>query len=232
MSQHISPLRLAAFALPAAPLLALTLPTIIFLPHYFATHIGLSLGFVSAIFLGARVLDIVLDPLLGSLQDRTRSRFGRRKIWLAWACAPLMALIYFVFVHFGPGDGAAPVTLALLALYAVFAAMMVAHLGWSGELDPTYHGRTQTLGAVQTASMAGQTAMLVIAAIVVQGQGGTNADAVHAMGWSLIVALPLTIAATCLFVPEPQTPLGAAPWPQRSDQDGAFQHDHTPRAAA
>lgn len=206
MPRALTPLQLTLFALPAAPLLALTLPTIIFLPHHFATHVGLSLGVVSAIFLGARALDIVLDPLLGSWQDRTENSFGRRKIWLAAACAPLMALIYFVFVHFGPGDGAPIITLGMLALYALFAAMMVAHLGWSGELDPTYHGRTKTLGAVQTAGMAGQTAMLAIAALIVQGQGGTNADAVRAMGWSLIIALPICIGAALAFVPEAKAP--------------------------
>ena len=48
----------AAFAAPAAPLLALSLPTIIFLPPYFASHLGIPLAVVSAIFLGARVFDL------------------------------------------------------------------------------------------------------------------------------------------------------------------------------
>jgi Na+/melibiose symporter-like transporter len=48
--------------------------------------------------------------------------------------------------------------------------------------------------------------MLVIAAIIVQGQGGANADAVNAMGWSLIFALPLCVAAALVFVQEPEAP--------------------------
>ena len=49
----------------------------------------------------------------------------------------------------------------MFLLYLVAASMMLAHLGWAGELIPTYHGRTNVLGAVQVASMIGQVLMLV-----------------------------------------------------------------------
>jgi Na+/melibiose symporter-like transporter len=91
-------------------------------------------------------------------------------------------------------------------MYLAYASMMIAHLGWAGELQPTYHGRTHVLGAVQIASMIGQILMLVTAAIVAQGLGGSNADAVHAMGWSLLVLLPLCTFAAVQFVHEPYRP--------------------------
>ena len=90
-SPKVSALELAAFAAPAAPLLALTLPTVMFLPPYFIEHVGLEEGVVGALFLAARMFDIVLDPTLGTLQDRTETRWGRRRIWLAGATPFLMA---------------------------------------------------------------------------------------------------------------------------------------------
>ncbi len=123
---------------------------------------------VAAIFFGARAFDIILDPLLGSLQDRTQTRWGRRRIWLAGACLPLMALIWLVFIHLGPGSSALAAGGAVVAMYFAFAFMMVAHLGWAGEIIPTYHGRTHVLGAVQVASLIGEVALLVLAAYVVQ----------------------------------------------------------------
>ena len=204
--RKVSAWEIAAFAAPAAPLLALTLPTVIFLPPYFVTHLGLSGSAVAAIFFGARMFDIILDPLLGSLQDRTETRWGRRRIWLAAACLPLMALIWVVFIHLGPHANAATAAAAVIAMYFAFAFMMVAHLGWAGEIIPTYHGRTHVLGAVQVASMLGQVVMLVLAAYVVQILGGADADAVAAMGWTLIVMLPLTTAAAIFGAREIKAP--------------------------
>jgi Na+/melibiose symporter-like transporter len=183
----------AAFAAPAAPLLALTLPQVIFLPAYFETHLGLPGWVVAAIFFGARSIDIVLDPLLGSLQDRTETRWGRRRVWLAGACLPLMALIWVVFIHLGPGSSALAAGGAVIAMYFAFAFMMVAHLGWAGEIIPTYHGRTHVLATVQVASLLGEVVLLVLAAYIVQFLKGTDADAVAAMGWTLIIMLPLTV---------------------------------------
>jgi GPH family glycoside/pentoside/hexuronide:cation symporter len=205
-SGKVSLWEIAAFAAPAAPLLALTLPTIIFLPPHYASHLGLPLGVVSIIFLAARVLDFIIDPFVGGLQDRTQTRWGRRRVWLAATCPPLMLLIWVTFLGLPHGADAWLVGAAVMAMYAVYAATMVGHLGWAGELVPTYHGRTRVLGAVQLASMMGQTLMLVLAAIVVQGFGGDDADAVAAMGWTLIVMLPVTIGLTMLFVREDDVP--------------------------
>ncbi len=204
--RKVSTWEIIAFAAPAAPLLALTLPSVIFLPPHFAEHLGLPLWAVSAIFLGARLLDIFIDPMIGGIQDRTEHKWGRRRYWLIITCAPLMALVWVVFMGLWPGVGIGVAGFAVLVLYAVFAAMMVAHLGWAGELVPTYHGRTHVLGAVQVASLVGQTIMLVLAGFVVQGLGGSNADAVHAMGWTLLFLLPATTLLAVLSVRETNRP--------------------------
>ncbi|HJS79460.1 MAG TPA: MFS transporter [Vitreimonas sp.] len=183
----------AAFAAPAAPLLALSLPSIIFLPPYFASHLGIPLGVVSAIFLGARMFDLLIDPMVGGIQDRTETPFGRRRYWLAITCAPLMFAIWWVFLGLPPGVQQWQAAAAVFLLYFVGAAMIISHLSWAGELIPTYHGRTHVLGAVQTASMIGQVLMLLIAGAAAQtAVASGNTAAVHAMGWTLILLLPAT----------------------------------------
>ncbi len=94
--RKVSAWEIAAFAAPAAPLLALSLPTIIFIPPYFASHLGIPLYWVSAIFLGVRIADIVIDPTLGNIQDRSMHPWGRRRFWLTAACPPLMMLIWIL----------------------------------------------------------------------------------------------------------------------------------------
>lgn len=195
-----------AFAAPAGPLLALSLPTIIFIPPYFASHLGIPLYAVSAIFLGVRIADIIIDPSLGGLQDRTEHAWGRRRFWLSVSCPPLMALIWFVFIGMWPGVPFAVAAAAVFLLYLVYASMMLAHLGWAGELVPTYHGRTHVLGAVQVASMVGQVLMLVIAGYVAQAPGGSDAAAVAAMGWTLVFLLPATTLLAVATVREERRP--------------------------
>jgi len=204
--QSVPVWEIAAFAAPAAPLLALSLPSIIFLPPHFAEHLGLPLWVVTAVFLGARVFDIIIDPVLGGIQDRTESSWGRRRFWLAATCPVLMAAMWFVFLGFGPGVNPIFAGLAVFVMYAGYASMMIAHLGWAGELQPTYHGRTNVLGAVQVASMIGQTLMLVLAGVAAQGFGGSNADAVATMGWTLIALLPLMTLVATTSVREPRRP--------------------------
>lgn len=194
---------LASFALPAAPLMALSLPPIVFLPPYYAGHLGVDEAVVGVLFLCARMFDLVANPLIGGMQDRTRTRFGRRRLWMAAATPFLMAIVYLAFIAYEPGVAALALGVTILALYSTFACMMIAHLGWAGELRPDYHGRTKVLGAVQIASTAGQIAILALPAAV-QAGGGTFEDGVHAMGWAIIAALPVCVAITVLTVPEPQ----------------------------
>lgn len=202
--RKISAWDIAAFAAPAAPLLALSLPTIIFIPPYFASHLGIPLVTVSAIFFCVRLADIIIDPSIGSFQDRTEHPWGRRRFWLSVSCPPLMALIWLIFIGLWPGVSVAIAAAAVFLLYFVYASMMLAHLGWAGELIPTYHGRTRVLGAVQIASAVGQVLMLAIAGYVAQAHEGAGRDAaaVAAMGWSMIFMLPIATLLAVAVVPE------------------------------
>lgn len=49
---------------------------------YFTDILGVSPAFVGTLFLIARIWDAFNDPLMGILVDKTKSRFGRIKIWL------------------------------------------------------------------------------------------------------------------------------------------------------
>jgi len=195
---------MAAFAAPAAPLLALGLPTIMFLPQYFIRDLGIEAG--AAIFALARILDVFIDPAIGGFQDRTESKWGRRRFWLAASCPILMFLVWLAFMGLDSTAGLIAATVAVLALFSAFASMMIAHLGWAGELIPTYHGRTRTLGIVQLVSLVGQVGVLGLAAYVQAQPGATEADVVAAMGWFILIGLPVTTAIAIFVVPERQTP--------------------------
>jgi Na+/melibiose symporter-like transporter len=201
--RKVSAWEMAAFAAPAAPLLALGLPTIMFLPQYFIRDLGIEAGAV--IFVLARVLDVFVDPMIGGWQDRTVSKFGRRRFWLVVSCPVLMLFVWWAFLGLTPTSGFIAALIVALLLFSAFASMMIAHLGWAGELIPTYHGRTRVLGIVQFVSLSGQVGVLGIAAYV-QSQGASGADVVAAMGWFLLIGLPITTLIAIVFVRERELP--------------------------
>lgn len=49
---------------------------------FYTDVFGLGAGFVGSLFLGARIWDAVNDPMMGMIADRTKSKYGRFRVWL------------------------------------------------------------------------------------------------------------------------------------------------------
>jgi len=82
-SPHPGSLRLIAFSITGLAIGGAGVPLAIYLPAFYAQSMGLNLGLVGTIFMVSRLWNALSDPIVGVLPDRTRSRFGRRKPWIA-----------------------------------------------------------------------------------------------------------------------------------------------------
>ena len=67
-------------------------------PRFFTNVFGLSFADTAALMLIARLFDVVTDPLMGSIADRTQSRWGTYRPWLIFGSIPfglIFALLFF-----------------------------------------------------------------------------------------------------------------------------------------
>ncbi len=67
---------------------------------------GAILGFITLIGLinaGGRLFDAFIDPWLANLSDRNKSRFGRRRIFMAFSALPLAIFSFLIFVPLTSG---------------------------------------------------------------------------------------------------------------------------------
>ena len=90
----------------------------------------------------ARLLDVMIDPAVGLLSDRTRIRSGRRKTWVV-AGVPIFVLGGWQ-LFMPPAD----VSVAYFALWLVlfwlgFSMINIPYYAWGAELSPDYHERTR-----------------------------------------------------------------------------------------
>ena len=134
---------LAAFSGPCLPLAAFGVALPVTLPEYYATHVGLSIGVVGVVFMAVRLIDIAFDPLVGWGMDRTRTRFGRYRPWMAASTPILMLAALMVFVLVRPGAGPVYLFAWLLVLYVGFSIGTLAQLGWASVLAPEYDQRSR-----------------------------------------------------------------------------------------
>jgi glycoside/pentoside/hexuronide:cation symporter, GPH family len=130
----------------ALPLAVIGYPLNIWIPPHYAGTLGLPLATLGLIIMLARLTDVITDPLIGELSDRTRGRFGRRKPYIM-AGAPLMMLAaWFLFVP--PADAGLGHFLIWLALFFLGATLIqLPHSAWGAELSPDYHQRSRVTAA-------------------------------------------------------------------------------------
>jgi Na+/melibiose symporter-like transporter len=194
---------LAALAAPCLPLAGLGLPLVVYLPEFYASELGLSLTAVGTAFMFVRLLDMGFDPFIGSVMDRTRSRFGRFKLWFAIGAPILMLSAYMLFMA-KPGVTELYLWFWLLVVYAGFSIATLAQLAWAAVLSPNYDERSRIYAFWQAGNVIGMILVLTLpAALPLIGIEG-HATGVAAMGWFIILLMPLSVGLALWRVPEPR----------------------------
>lgn len=203
MSGKLSRWKLAAFAAPCLPLAAFGLPLVITLPHYYSETLGLSVGAVGLAFLLVRLIDIVFDPIFGTVLDRVQMPWGRFRSWMAIAAPMLMLAIWMLFMA-KPGVSALYLWSWLLVVYFGYSIAVLAHTSWAAKLSTDYHQRSRIYAFWQTGNVIGMIVILALPVLLDRLKLGSTAESgVHGQGWFILLLIPLMFALLLARVKEP-----------------------------
>lgn len=134
--------RLLRFTAMAVPIYAAAQPVMAFVPAILSRDYNIPLAGLGLVYLLGQVVNSLLDPVVGSLSDRTVSRFGRRRPWIAGG--GVLFIIGSAMLFFPPeGVSLTWVGIGVLCYYTGYSATLTTLLAWSGEVSGDYNQRTR-----------------------------------------------------------------------------------------
>jgi glycoside/pentoside/hexuronide:cation symporter, GPH family len=160
--------RLIAYATLQLPLAMAALPVVLNVSHFYGEVLKLSLQIMGPIFIFARIIDAVQDPVIGLISDRFTRRGPRGRLLFVALMTPLLAGGFYML--FDPPDAWFG-NQNLMALWLI-AALLLVHLGYSGvsisyhshgaELTDDYNERTRVTVGREVFGLIGMTAAVVL----------------------------------------------------------------------
>ena len=157
------------------------------------------------IFFLAKIADMVAAPTWGVFMDSYRTRWGRRRPWLALSAPILMLAILMLY---NPPETVTGLYLFcwLATLYIGWDAWTISHTFWALELSRDYDRRSRITGLLQVMVMIGGITISLVPAVMERTGDPTYPELASAIGWFMIIVLPVT-ALICVFsVPERDSP--------------------------
>ena len=160
--------RLIAYATLQLPLAMAALPVVLNVSHFYGEVLKFSLQIMGPIFIFARIVDAVQDPVIGLISDRFTRRGPRGRLLFVGLMMPLLAGGFYML--FDPPDSWFG-NQTLTAIW-LMAALLLVHLGYSGvsisyhahgaELSDDYNERTRVTVGREVFGLVGMTLAVVL----------------------------------------------------------------------
>ncbi len=202
-ARPLSRSQMALFGLPEFAVYLAVIPVSLYLPFFYSRDLGLSITDIGLLLMVARITDVITDPLIGALSDRTRGRFGRRKPWMA-AGVPLMMVSAYQL--FAPSTEVSNSYLLIWSVLLWFGWTMIniPYYAWGAELSDDFDERTRITGWRQAFGFVGNISVLLVPVLSAQlfGYGAIASEALTIIGGMALVLLPLLVGITLWRLPE------------------------------
>jgi len=137
----------------------------VMLMYFMVTHLSIAPAIAGSLLLGVRLYDGLLDLTIGALSDSTRTRWGRRRPWMAAGAVLSTAGTVAIFLPplLGGGGIYVQTLLAIILFFTGYSMFSVPSSAMPAEMTRSYDERT--------ALMAWRTFFLQIAGLI----GGAGA---------------------------------------------------------
>ena len=171
-------------------------PMALFIAPFYMGEMGLSVAAVGTILMLTRLSDVVTDPIIGQLSDRTRSRIGRRKPWIILGIPLLLFSVWMLFVPSGEVSNAY-FALWLVLLWLGWTFIAIPFYSWGAEMSPLYHERTRIASFRTSAGLLGTLIAISLPLITDWGfdYGHEVSESLHVVAVcatvAMLIAMPL-----------------------------------------
>lgn len=169
-------------------------PIAIFLIPFYTEVMGLGPSVVGWVVLATGLYDIITDPLMGVITDRTRTRWGRRRIYFLVGALPLGLSFWWMFSPVG-SNATMSFLLAYIVFYTAMDFVFIPHYAMSAELTPDYDGRTRVQGYNRSFWIIGLL-LGVIIPILMEGAFPEKRTTFHYIGLIMGGLMTLTVLVT------------------------------------
>lgn len=166
-------------------------------PLFFTNVFGLTFADAAALMLIARLFDVVTDPIMGSLADRTQSRWGTYRPWLIFGAIPfglIFALLLFT-PDLGPAGKRVYAYVLYLLMMAVYTAVNVPYGSLLGVMTDDDNEKNQFSSYRMVGAYAMGFITLLSFPYLQKMVGGTDAHQYAVLGAVFgIIAAAMTLA--------------------------------------
>lgn len=191
--------QLLCFSVLSTPLAMAGFAVVSFVPTYYAIDLGLGLGLVGAVLTFGRFFDVITDPLIGALSDRTDGGRGPR---LPWMLLSFPGLLLFAWLLLSPPGTVGPVYLfCAVSGYLLFVtAFDVPYSSIGLEISPHPHERSVLAGAKAICQILGALAAS-LAPVIIGAQMGLS---LATLALVFVISMPVALAMFLIWAPRPE----------------------------
>lgn len=154
---------------------------------FYTDVLGITPAAAGTIMLVARVWDMVTDPVMGVIADRTNTRHGKFRPWIRWMALPyaLLAVAAFLTPDFSDAGKAIYAGVTYMLLMSVFTAINLPYSSLAGVMTSNSHERTSLNQYRFASAFIGQLIVSGLALSMVKLLGDGDA----AQGYQLTMAI-------------------------------------------
>ncbi|HOL17342.1 MAG TPA: MFS transporter [Bacillota bacterium] len=161
---------------------------------------GISPVAASAIIFIGKIWDAVTDPIVGNISDRTRSRFGRRRIYFLIGIGPVFLSFIMLFYSFGIENMTAKIIyhcFAYMFFGTAFTIVMVPYNAILSDMTADYNERTDYTTARMLMSAGASLVAAVVPSMIIKTVGGPVNGPAQKTGYLVMALVLAAVFASC-----------------------------------